>query len=293
MTPITAAATEPALAGLLAFPRFDPSRQTYDVFVCQVDGSDCQRVAAEASQPDLLPGGNQLVVHSWKADDKGLVLQTLAGERIWRITDRLEAARPSVDFQGNVYVYHSRQVPDRQPRLYRTHGSENRPIKRGADPVLGLSPAWLPDGRVLFSGCMGAECGILVMHADGTRTRQVVAGATETNPEASPDGKRVAFMSQRDGNWEVYLADLDDGNVSRLTRNPANDGLPTWSPDGRHIAFVSDRGGSWALWVMRSDGSDQRRLFGIGGPLDGQVRDAAPHENHGWIEERISWGPVL
>jgi TolB protein len=159
--------------------------------------------------------------------------------------------------------------------------------------VLGLSPAWLPDGRVLFSGCMGAECGILVMHADGTRTRQVVAGATETNPEASPDGKRVAFMSQRDGNWEVYLADLDDGNVSRLTRNPANDGLPTWSPDGRHIAFVSDRGGSWALWVMRSDGSDQRRLFGIGGPLDGQVRDAAPHENHGWIEERISWGPVL
>ncbi len=43
---------------------------------------------------------------------------------------------------------------------------------------------------------------------------------------------------------------------------------------------------------MRPDGSEQQRLFDVNGPLDGQVRDAAPYEVHGWVEERISWGPV-
>jgi Tol biopolymer transport system component len=136
------------------------------------------------------------------------------------------------------------------------------------------------------------------MRNDGTHPRQVVAGSTESNPEASPDGQQVAFMSQRDGNWEVYIVNLDGSGLQRLTRNSANDGLPTWSPNGQHIAFVSDRDGDWAVWAMAvpdgtdTDGSQQQRLFGIGGPLDGRVRDAAPHEIHGWVEERISWAPL-
>jgi TolB protein len=118
-----------------------------------------------------------------------------------------------------------------------------------------------------------------------------VAGSTEANAEASPDGQHVALMSLRDGNWEVYTADMDGSNLRRLTRDPANDGLPTWSSDGRHIAFVTDRDGPWAVWVMRPDGSGQRRLFAIGGPLDGRVRNAAWHETNGWVQERISWAP--
>jgi Tol biopolymer transport system component len=135
------------------------------------------------------------------------------------------------------------------------------------------------------------NCGIIVTRDDGTFPRQVVAGSTETNPEASPNGRQVAFMSQRDGNWEVYSANIDGGNLRRLTRDPSNDGLPAWSPDGRYIAFVTNRDGPWAVWVMRPDGSQQRRLFNIGGPLEGPVHDAASHEVHGWLEERISWAP--
>jgi Tol biopolymer transport system component len=238
-----------------------------------------------------LPGGTQIVAHSWKADEKGLVLLSLSGQRIWRITDQIEAARPSVDFQGKTYVYHSRQEVDRQPRLYRTYDAETRPIRREGSGVLGRSPSWLPDGRILYGGCLGDTCGIIAMQNDGTNPRQVVAGGTEINPEASPDGRRVAFMSQRDGNWEIYAANIDGSGLQRLTRSPSNDGLPAWSPDGRYIAFASDRDGAWALWVMGSDGTNQRRLFPIGGPLDGQVAGAAPHEIHGWVEERISWGP--
>jgi WD40 repeat protein len=248
-------------------------------------------VSTEASQPDFLPGGNELVAHSWKADAKGLILITLSGQLIWRITDQIEAARPSVNSRGDTYAYQSRQETDRQPRLFRTFGTGNRPVTRDGSPIVGQSPSWLPDQQILYSGCWQNNCGIIVMREDGTFPRQVVAGSTETNAEASPDGRQVVLMSLRDGNWEVYIANLDGSNLRRLTRDPANDGLPTWSPDGRYIAFVTDRAGPWAMWVMRPDGSGQRRLFDIGGPLDGRVRNAASHETNGWLEERISWAP--
>ncbi len=286
------ASTSTRLSGQIAFPRFDTTRSTYDVYVCQAEGTNCRRIVAEASQPDFLPDGKQIVVHSWQPDNKGIVLHVLSEQRIWQITGQIEAARPSVDAQGKTYAYHSRQEVDRQPRLYRTFGTETRPIVREGSAVVGLSPAWTPDGQLLYSGCLRDSCGIILMWADGSHPRQVVAGSTETNPEAAPDGQAMAFMSQRDGNWEVYVTNLDGSGLQRLTHSPGNDGLPTWSPDGRHIAFVSDRSGRWAVWVMAADGSGQRRLFDIGGPLDGQVRGAAPHELYGWVEERISWAPL-
>ena len=291
-TPSPVTTTRPSLSGQIAFSRFDQARRTYDIHICAVDGTDCRRIASEASQPDFLSSGDRLVVHSWKPDEKGLILITQSGERVWHITDQVEAARPSVDFEGYLYVYHSRAESDRQPRLYRTFGADTGPIVRDASVVRGQSPSWLPDGRILYSGCWLDDCGILLTQADGTNPLQVVAGASEANPEASPNGRQVVFMSRRDGNWEVYLAPLDGGSPRRLTFDSANDGLPTWSPDGRYIAFITDRDGEWSVWVMRPDGTGQRRLFDIGGPLDGQVRDAALHENHGWVEERISWAPL-
>lgn len=299
-TAIAAAPPPPTPAGQIAFPRFDPARGTYDVHICAVDQGGCHLAAAEASQPDFLPGGTQLVVHSWKSDDKGLFLIEAGGQWLWHISSQIEAARASVDFQAKSYVYHSRQEGDRQPRLYRTYGTESRPLVREASVVLGHAPSWTPGGQILYAGCLGDDCGIILMDADGSRARQLVAGGSETNPEASPDGRRVAFMSKRDGNWEVYLAALDDApgpaaanEPRRLTHHPANDGLPTWSPDGRWLAFVSDRDGAWAVWALRVDaagrGGEPTRLFAIGGPLDGQVWGAAPHEIHGWVEERISW----
>ena len=283
-----------APSGRIAFARFDPGGNTYNVHVCRVDGSNCRRVATEASQPDFLPGGTRLVVHSWKSDAKGLFLIDRSGNPIWQISNQIEAARPSVDFQGEAYVYHSRQEADRQPRLYRTYSAEIRPLVREGSAVRGRSPSWTPDGKILYAGCLGDACGIILVGPHGGDPRQVVAGASETNPEASPDGRWVAFMSQRDGNWEVYVATLAGGRVQRLTNYSGNDGLPAWSPGGRWLAYVSDRGGAWAVWAVRFDDSGQAsapvRLFAIGGPLDGQVRGAAPHEIHGWLEERISWG---
>jgi TolB protein len=138
-------------------------------------------------------------------------------------------------------------------------------------------------------------CGLYAMQPDGTGTVRITDSEHDTAPAVSPDGSRVAFMSNRTENWEIYTVsayrtgpNLDEPN--RLTANEARDGLPTWSPDGKWIAFVSDRQGIWAVWVMRPDGSGQEKLFDLGGPLMGEVANVPPSEQHGWTWESIAWG---
>lgn len=74
-------------------------------------------------------------------------------------------------------------------------------------------------------------------------------------PALSPDGKRLAFQSRKDGNWEIYVLQLDSGSVTRLTNDLAYDGAPSWSPDGKTIAFESYHDGDLDIWKMNDDGS--------------------------------------
>jgi Tol biopolymer transport system component len=76
----------------------------------------------------------------------------------------------------------------------------------------------------------------------------------------SPHGRGIAFVSDRDGDDEVYAINADGSGLRNLTRNPARDGHPVWSTDGRTIGFVSNRGGNRDIYVMNADGSRQRNL---------------------------------
>jgi len=71
---------------------------------------------------------------------------------------------------------------------------------------------------------------------------------------------RIVFVSDRDGNWEIYVMNADGSGRTNLTNNPAADYDSTWSPDGTKIAFISDRDGNWEIYVMNADGSGQTRL---------------------------------
>ena len=79
-----------------------------------------------------------------------------------------------------------------------------------------------------------------------------------TNAEVSE--KRIAFVSARDGNYNIYAMNIDGTGQTRLTHNPASDWSPAWSPDGTKIAFVSDRDGNLEIYVMNVDGTGQSPL---------------------------------
>lgn len=84
----------------------------------------------------------------------------------------------------------------------------------------------------------------------------------DSTPKLSPDGKRVVFVSERDGNADIYVINVDGSDERRLTDSPALDLDPAWSPDGDRIAFDSDPNGYPELYMMNADGSDSYPIEG-------------------------------
>jgi Tol biopolymer transport system component len=99
-------------------------------------------------------------------------------------------------------------------------------------------------------------------------TRLTNNNASDASPSWSPDGERIAFSSDRDGNYEIYVMNADDGSEqTRLTEESEFDGSPSWSPDGERIAFDSNRGNQRGIFVMNADdGSGVTRLSDGTGP---------------------------
>ena len=137
-------------------------------------------------------------------------------------------------------------------------------------------PSWSPGGqRIVFSARRDGHVEhnldltyeIYVMDADGGNEQRLTNNRNnELSPVWSPDGERIAFASDRKGDWqnfEIYVMDADGGNLQRLTENRVHDRYPSWSPNSKRIAFASYKPGDWEsleIYVMDADGGNLQRL---------------------------------
>src|SRR5213592_5176722 len=83
---------------------------------------------------------------------------------------------------------------------------------------------------------------------------------TDQGATYSPDGTRIAFMNNYDGDFEICVMNADGTGVKQLTKNSSIDAYPSWSPDGSKITFTSNRDGDLDIYVMNADGSDQTNI---------------------------------
>ena len=102
------------------------------------------------------------------------------------------------------------------------------------------------------------------MRSDGTDVRRLTESpGRDLVGRVSPDGRRIAFNSMRDGSWDVFVMGLDGSNPVNVSRHPSTDIVRSWSRDGL-LQFDSDRDpssdGKRDAYVMREDGSGLRRL---------------------------------
>ena len=157
-------------------------------------------------------------------------------------------------------------------------GSHRRAVARGRigrNPLSNVSPRISPDGsRVAYAGLVktglfgsgGYGWEIFTSRIDGSDRRRLTKNTvTDTNPTWSPDGTRLAFISERglsDPSEGVHYTMAADGSdVRSLTTFRFTYKPPIWSPDGRHIAILaSDLNEPPAIYIVDADGSDQRKI---------------------------------
>lgn len=142
-------------------------------------------------------------------------------------------------------------------------------------PVWGGVPRRLPgigegaseavfsrDGRLMAYSHFFVDANIWRLDLDGGQPRSAIASTQyDSSPQYSPDGKRVAFRSNRGGFHEIWTSDPDGRQATQMTRfNGPLTGTPRWSPDGKWIAFDSRPEGQADIYIVGAEGGPVRRI---------------------------------
>lgn len=147
----------------------------------------------------------------------------------------------------------------------------------GAD----FDPAVDPTGELLVyaSTQHRATADIYLKRVDGSTITQLTADpANDVMPTFSPDGRHIAFCSDRSGSWDIYIMEVNGGQTVKLTDGPTHDIHPSFSPDGRQLVYCSygAQSGQWELVVIDINNPSQKRyiangLFPRWSPVDNRI----------------------
>ena len=267
----------------------------FDLYVMNADGSGLRRLTRDPASdvaPVWSPDGRKIafirshapaegrgppesdvyVINVDGSGERNLTGDAVSGGPMWSPDGRRIAFTSGRDasglWGGSIYVMNA-------------DGSGQRRLTRNAGFVLG----WSRDGRkIAFTRAGGRGRGgpAVIVHLRHERGRERAAaadahGAGQLQPSSwSPDGRKILFVSERDGNFEVYVMNPDGSGRRNLTRHPGHDSAPSWSPDGRKIVFTTKRDGNFEVYVMNADGSEQRNL----------TRNPAPDRSPIWSPGR-------
>ena len=215
----------------IAFARTGLARTPFsDIYVVDVSGD----FSVKDGPRRLAAGERAPVSLAWMPDGDAIIFSS--GGSLWRMSvtggesrspERLafagdQAGTPALSRDGRRLAYSQRQVRENVWRVDLAGGSE------AAGAPRELIPSTREDGW----------------------------------PQYSPDGGRIAFLSNRSGSRQIYICDADGANLVRLTslEGGVERPYPGWSPDGRKIVFAATAAGNTGLFVVDVQGGSPRRL---------------------------------
>jgi TolB protein len=155
---------------------------------------------------------------------------------------------------------------DRQNPVYKlvvadADGENSRVLLESKQSI--MSPAWSPDGRKLaYVSFENGQSQVFVQEIrSGARRRVSARRGVNSAPTWSPDGRRLALtLSKGDGNLDIYILELSNQELTRLTSWPSIETEPSWSDVGDAIYFTSDRSGGPQIYRVSSKGGTPARI---------------------------------
>lgn len=108
------------------------------------------------------------------------------------------------------------------------------------------------------------EFDIYVTDLAGNVSALVESPGADGHAKWSPDGSRIAFVSSRDGNCDVYVMNSDGTDLNNVTNTSANELYPSWSPDGTHLVYASDESGRADLFILDLSSGERQGLVDTG-----------------------------
>ncbi len=248
----------------------------WDLWSVQPDGKKLEQITRTGESelfPAVSPNGKEIVY----VDDQRtlrLISRDETGSRALFLPPGIYS-QPTWHPHGSEIMFAKYTVlPSDEGELWRMErlqaGTWSEPERITISPPMRIYPSYSPDGfriaccefrRDPLLGVV-EEIGIMDLRT-GHFSLITHDGADSHHPVWSPAGDAIAYVSDKNGNYDIWIFNLNDKTHRSLTRSSSFDSEPAWSPDGREIAFVSSRTGKKEIWVISLMGDQLRQVTGM------------------------------
>ncbi|WP_135606217.1 PD40 domain-containing protein [Methanococcoides sp. NM1] len=232
------------------------------IWVMNTDGSDQTRVydtIAWEGEPSFSSDGKFIYYateHVQPFSSKFIsirVVELADKSNTSQITENADKRAPVMSPDGTKIAYLSKVSGNYDIWVMNPDGGKNQQITDSANDE--GAPSWSPEGEMLAYSLEGNLWTVNLTN----RVPVVLRNDTfeNTHPVFNPDGTKIAFVSDRSGNSDIWVMNSNSLGIEQITFENSTQTYPAWSPDGDKIAFASNEGGDYNIWTLTLSDTDR------------------------------------
>jgi Tol biopolymer transport system component len=210
---------------------------SHDIYLMDADGGNEVQLTDTTwneLHPSWSPDGRSISFASNRGGNNDIFVMNVDGGELYQLTDHPEdEMRPSWSPDGERIAFNSMRDGNWHVYVMPAVGGDARQLTLGES--WNLFPDWSPDGKqiIFFTMVRGSrKQDVAVMSADGTDIRKLTDNprTVDEDPAWSPDGAQIAFQSDRDRNYEIYVMEADGSGLTNVTKALSDEYWPDWRP---------------------------------------------------------------